>query len=84
MPRSRVDHFHQRGLDGLFVLEQGVVMDAGGGVFDGAEHALVEVAELLSAKWGRAAGDSGDFDMSAGFEGSTCAWSLSMWATIFS
>ena len=33
---------------------------------DAAMRVLVEVAELLSAKWGRAAGDSGDFDMSAG------------------
>jgi hypothetical protein len=30
-------------------------------------HALVVVAELLSAKRGRATTDSGDFDMSAGF-----------------
>ena len=63
-----VDDFHQGGLDGLFVLEQGVVMEAGGGIFDGAEHALVEVAELLSVEWGRAATDAGDLDMSAGFE----------------
>jgi hypothetical protein len=30
-------------------------------------HALVVVAELLSAKRGRAATDSGDLDMSAAF-----------------
>ena len=62
-----VDDFHERGLDGLFVLEEGVVMDAGGGIFDRAEHALVKVAELLSAEGGGAATDAGDFDMSAGF-----------------
>jgi hypothetical protein len=56
------------GLDGFFVLEQGVVVDAGGGVFDGAKHALVEVAELLAAESGGAAADSGDLDMSAGFK----------------
>jgi hypothetical protein len=44
-----------------------VVMDAGGGIFDRAEHALVKVAELLSAEGGGAATDAGDFDMSAGF-----------------
>lgn len=49
------------------VLEQGSVMDARGGITDGTEHALVEVAELLSAESGRAAADSGDFDMSTGF-----------------
>ena len=43
-------------------------MDAGGGIFDGAEHTLVEVAELLSVERGRAATDAGDLDMSAGFE----------------
>ena len=60
--QQRVDDFHQRGLDGLFVLEQGVVMDAGGGIFDGAEHALVEVAELLAAESGGAAADSGGYE----------------------
>ncbi len=34
---------------------------------DGAEHALVEVAELLFAESGGAATDSGDFDMSTAF-----------------
>jgi hypothetical protein len=33
--------------------------------FDAADHALVEVAELLSAKSGGAATGSGDLDMSA-------------------
>ena len=40
-------------------------MEARGGTVDGAEHALVEVAELLSAESGRAATDSGDFDVGA-------------------
>jgi len=58
-----VDHLDEGGLDGFFVLEQGGVMDARRGrAFDGAEHALVEVAELLSAESGGAATDSGDLD----------------------
>ena len=63
-----VDDFHEGGLDGFFVLEEGGVVDARGGKLDGAEHALVEVAELLSAESGRAAADSGDFNMSAGLD----------------
>jgi hypothetical protein len=63
-----VDGFHEGDLDGLFVLEEGGVADAGGGVADGAKHALVEVAELLSAESGGAATDAGDFDMSTGFD----------------
>jgi hypothetical protein len=55
-------------LDGLFVLEEGSVADARGGIADGAKHALVEVAELLSAESGGAATDSGDLDMSTGFD----------------
>jgi hypothetical protein len=62
-----VDGFHEGGLDGLFVLEEGGVVDARGGITDGAKHALVEVAELFSAESGGAATDAGDFDMSAGF-----------------
>ena len=62
-----VDGFDQRRLNRLFVFEQGGVMDARGGTTDGAEHALVKVAELLVAKGGRAAADSGDLDMRAGF-----------------
>ena len=63
-----VDGFHEGDLDGLLVLEEGGVADAGGGIADGAKHALVEVAELLSAeRWG-AATDSGDLDMSTGFD----------------
>jgi hypothetical protein len=62
-----VDGFHEGGLDGLLVLEEGDSVDARGRVTDGAEHALVEVAELLSAKSGRGTTDSSDFDMSAGF-----------------
>lgn len=45
------------------------MVDAGAGrTFDGAEHALMEIAELLSAKWWRAAADSGDFDVGARLE----------------
>jgi hypothetical protein len=62
-----VDGFHEGHLDGLLVLEEGGVVDARGGKANGAEHALVEVAELLSAKRGGAAADSGDLDMGAGF-----------------
>jgi hypothetical protein len=62
-----IDGFHEGDLDRLFVLEEGGEADARGGIADGAKHALVEVAELLSAKRGRAATDAGDFDMSAGF-----------------
>jgi len=61
-----VDDLHERGLDGLGVLEEGGAEDAGAGEADGTEHALVEVAELLSAKGRRAAADAGDLDMSAG------------------
>jgi hypothetical protein len=63
-----VDGFHEGDLDGLFVLEEGSVADARGGIADGAKHALVEVAELLSAESGGAATDSGDLDMSTGFD----------------
>jgi hypothetical protein len=62
-----VDGFNQGCLDGLLVLEEGSVMDARGGITDGAEHALVEIAELLSAESGRAAANSADLDMSTGF-----------------
>jgi hypothetical protein len=61
-----VDDFHESGLDGFFVLDEGDGMKAGlGRSFDAAHHALMEVAELLSAESGRAATDSGDLDMSA-------------------
>ena len=61
-----VDDFHERGLDGFLVFEEGGVMDARRGrTFDGAKHALVEVTELLSTESGGAATDSGDFDVSA-------------------
>ena len=59
-----VDDLHERGLDGLGVLEEGGAEDAGAGEADGTEHALVKVAKLLSAKSGRAAADAGDLDMS--------------------
>ena len=59
-----VDDFHERGLNGLLALDLGDGMKAGfGRGGDAAHHALVEVAELLSAKSGRAATDSGDLDV---------------------
>jgi|HubBroStandDraft_1064217.scaffolds.fasta_scaffold18527_2 hypothetical protein len=65
-PEEGVDDLHERGLDGFFVLEDGGVVNARlRRAFYGAEHALVEVAELLSAEWRRAAADSGDLDVSA-------------------
>ena len=63
-----VDDLDEGGLDGFLVFEEGGVVDARVWTFDGADHALVEVAELLSAESGRAAGDSGDFDVGAGFD----------------
>ncbi|MBZ5682778.1 MAG: hypothetical protein LAO24_22010 [Acidobacteriia bacterium] len=58
--------FHEGGLHGLVAFEQGYGMEArvgrGG---DAAKHALVEVAEMLSAKGGGSAWDSVDLDMSA-------------------
>jgi hypothetical protein len=62
-----VDDLHEGGLDGFGVLEKGGAEDAGAGEADRAKHALVEVAELLSAESGGVAADAGDFDMSAGF-----------------
>jgi hypothetical protein len=62
-----VDDLHEGGPDGFLVLEEGSVVDARGWVFDGAEHALAEVAELFSAGSWASATDSGDFDLSAGF-----------------
>ena len=63
---ERIHDFHERGLN------RGFILDHRDGVqaclrwrANSAIHALVEVAELLSAeRWG-AAPDSGDFDMSA-------------------
>jgi len=66
--KQGVDDLDEGGLDGLLVFEEGGVMDAGVGAFDGAEHALVEIAELLSAESGGAATDSGDSDVGAGFD----------------
>jgi hypothetical protein len=64
--KQSVDDFHEGGLDGFLVLKEGGVVDAGlRRAFDGTEHALVEIAELLSAEWGRSATDSGDLDVSA-------------------
>jgi hypothetical protein len=66
--RERVDDFHERGLERLFVFDEGDRMEAGlRGCADAADHALMEVAELLSAKSGRAATDSGDLDVRARF-----------------
>ena len=58
----------ERGLDGLLVLDARERMQARlGRSAHAAMHALVVVAELLSAKRGRAATNSGNLDMSAGF-----------------
>src|SRR3984885_13405156 len=64
---ERVDDFHQRGLNGLFALElsDGMKTRARRSA-NAANHALVEVAELLSAESRGVAANSGDFDMSAG------------------
>jgi len=63
-----VDDFHERGLDGVFVFDDGDGMQAREGrSAHAAMSLLVEVAELFSAKCGASATDSGDFDMSAGF-----------------
>ena len=48
-----------------------------GGGPDGAKHALVEVAELLSAESGGAATDPGDLDMSTVFD--LAYWSVGPW-----
>jgi hypothetical protein len=64
-----VDDFHERGLDGLLVFDEGDGMEAGvGRGLDAAHHALVEVAELLSAKSRGAATDSGDLEVSANLD----------------
>ena len=48
---QRVDDLHQCDLDGLFVLDEGDGMETGlRWRADAAMHALVEVAELFSAK----------------------------------
>ena len=66
--QQRVDDFGQRGLDGLSVFDAGERVQAGlGRSAHAAMHALVVVAELLSAKRGRAATNAGDLDMSAAF-----------------
>jgi hypothetical protein len=71
-----VDDLDERGLDGFFILEEGGVMDARlRWAFDGAEHALVEVAELLSTESGGAATDSGDLDVGAVFDG-VASWHI--------
>ena len=61
-----IDDFHEGSLDGLLVLDEGDGVETGAGRSgDAAHHALVEVTELLSAKSGGAATDSGDFDVGA-------------------
>ena len=65
---QRVDDFHDGGLNGFAVFKKSDMVEARVRAFDGAEHALVEVAELLSAKsWG-ATTDSGDLDVRANFD----------------
>jgi hypothetical protein len=51
-PDQPVDNFHDGGLNGFLVPKQGDGVQARVGPFDGAEHALVEIAEPLSAKSG--------------------------------
>jgi len=64
-----VDDFHERGLDGLLVFDESDGVEAGvRWHLDAAHHALVEVAELLSAESGGAAADSGDLDVSANLD----------------
>jgi len=67
-----IDDFHERGLDGFLIFDEGDGMDAGVvGDLNAAHHALMEVAELLSAESGRAATDSGDFDVSTDADAGT-------------
>ena len=47
-----VDDFHDGGLDGVFILEESYGMKTRVGAFDRGDHALVEVAEGLSAESG--------------------------------
>jgi hypothetical protein len=66
--QQRIDDFGERGLDGLLVLDAGERVQARlRRSAHAAVQALVVVAELLSAKRGRAATDAGDLDMSAAF-----------------
>ena len=61
-----VDDFHERGLDGLLVFDEGDGVQAGiGRGWNAAHHALVEVAELRFAESRGAATDSGDLDVGA-------------------
>jgi hypothetical protein len=61
-----VDDFHERGLDGCLIFDEGDGMEARvRRNRDAAQHALMEVAEPLAAKSGRAATMSGDADVSA-------------------
>ena len=66
--QQRIDDFGERGLDGLFVLDAGEWVQARlRRSAHAAMHALMVIAELLSAERRRAAADAGDLDMSAGF-----------------
>jgi hypothetical protein len=61
-----VDDFHQRSLDGFLTFDESDGVKAGvGRGGDAAHHALVKVAELLSAESGGATTDSGDLDVGA-------------------
>jgi hypothetical protein len=62
-----VDHFHEGGLDGFLILEQGDGMKARlGRSAHAANHALVKIAKYFFAQGGRAALDSVDLDVRAG------------------
>ena len=61
-----VDGFHERDLDGFLIFDECDGVNAGSlGSGHAADHALVEVAEVLRAQCGRGAFDSVDFDVGA-------------------
>ena len=65
MADDGVDDLHERGLDGLLILDEGDRMEAGfGRRANAADHALMKIAEMLAAEGG-AAGDSVDLDVAA-------------------
>lgn len=75
-----VDDFHERGLDGLFIFDEGDGVKTGvGRGFHAAQHALMEVAELLPAHGGAATGDAGDFDVLAVADAVKCGRLRSFW-----
>jgi hypothetical protein len=68
-----VDDFHERGLDGFLVVEDGDGMEARlGRSADTANHALVEIAENFFAEGRTAAADSAGLDVGADASGLSC------------